>query len=157
MNVNDINAYLYNSALSVQSSSNASAISSKESKETTTEAIASFSKSLDEEVSKISQITELASVLDNTVLGNIVKNSSEADLQTLSEDLLGSSGGREVLARLMDGQFNSIVLTDSEDSDDNALDGAMDTFSETVADTQTLLDNLENVMAHMASSDAETE
>ncbi|MCQ2526455.1 MAG: hypothetical protein MJ130_06790 [Lachnospiraceae bacterium] len=123
-----------------------------------------FSAALSEEVSKISDaykssaaedsknaekvadFRKLASTLDGSVLGTMTANATDADIAALSDDLLGTGKGREVLAKLMEGHFNNIVMSDSDDdSDKDILDNTVDSYNERVSETQALLDGLEKV------------
>ena len=123
-----------------------------------------FSAALSEEVSKLSDaykssaaedsknaekvadFRKLASTLDGSVLGTMTANATDADIAALSDDLLGTGKGREVLAKLMEGHFNNIVMSDSDDdSDKDILDNTVDSYNERVSETQALLDGLEKV------------
>lgn len=123
-----------------------------------------FSAALSEEVSKLSDaykssatedsknaekvadFRKLASTLDGSMLGTMTANATDADIAALSDDLLGTGKGREVLAKLMEGHFNNIVMSDSDDdSDKDILDNTVDSYNERVSETQALLDGLEKV------------
>lgn len=123
-----------------------------------------FSAALSEEVSKLSDaykssaaedsknaekvadFRKLASTLDGSVLGTMTANATDADIAVLSDDLLGTGKGREVLAKLMEGHFNNIVMSDSDDdSDKDILDNTVESYNERVSETQALLDGLEKV------------
>lgn len=124
-----------------------------------------FSAALSEEVSKLSEaykssatedsknaekvadFRKLASTLDGSVLGTMTANATDADIAALSDDLLGTGKGREVLAKLMEGHFNNIVMSDSDDddSDKDILDNTVESYNERVSETQALLDGLEKV------------
>jgi len=170
MNVSDLQSLIYSAAgttvnttssVSSTGTSNSTAQTEGASGQNTT----AFSAALNEEVSKLcdtykdtvvsdteeaSKVTDfkkLASALDGSILGTMTANASDSDLAALSEDLLGTGGGREVLAKLMEGHFNSIVMSDSddEDSENDVLDNAVDSYNETVNETQALVDSLEKV------------
>ena len=100
----------------------------------------SLSDSLtDVERLKAAEFKELAGALDHSVLGNMIEGATDKDLALMSEEMLGSSKGREVLSKLMEGHFNNIVLSDSDDDNESkAFDQAADTFSDTVTRTQDL-------------------
>lgn len=156
MDISSISGYLYNIALN--SDSNVSTTQSTSTSEGISETT-DFASALDEEVSKITEFKELANALDGSVLESMTANASDSDLATLSDDLLGTGGGREVLAKLMDGHFKSIAMTDSDDdsdsdNSDSISDSLTDTYSETVSDTETLLNNLQTIASNM-STDAE--
>lgn len=96
-----------------------------------------------EETAKVTEFRELAGALDHSVLGNMVEGATDKELAALSEDLLGSGKGREVLSKLMEGHFENIVLSDYEDDDKNSFSESSDTFSDTVTRTQDIIDKLE--------------
>ncbi|MCR4618841.1 MAG: hypothetical protein K5669_11740 [Lachnospiraceae bacterium] len=131
MNINEI-AYMYNSAL------NNTALGATESatyekqiaaaKEALEKAgVSGFSGSLEEEVSKLTdeeskratEFKALASALDHSVLGDMVEGATEKDLALMSEEMLGTSKGREVLSKLMEGHFNNMVLGGKDDHDND--------------------------------------
>lgn len=141
MNVNEI-SYMYNSALNGLSVEGAPGVSSKQieaAKEALNKAgVNGFSASLNEEVSKLTdeerakaiEFRELAGALDHSVLGNMVEGASDKDLALMSEEMLGSSKGREVLSKLMEGHFNSMVLGNTDkDDDDEEIDSSLNTDS----------------------------
>ena len=144
---------------SVSSSSSVSVEAAKEALQKA--GVSSFSSSLDDEISKITsdalktnsatadaqknlsesltdverlkaaEFKELAGALDHSVLGNMVEGATDKDLALMSEEMLGSSKGKEVLSKLMEGHFNNIVLSGSDDDNEsNAFDQATDAFSE---------------------------
>lgn len=170
MNVSDLQSLTYSTAgisanVSTTGINNGSSGSVTKTDSTSGQNGVAFSSALSEEVSKLvdtykdkvtgetedsSKVTDfkkLASVLDGSVLGTMTANATDSDLAALSEDLLGTGGGREVLAKLMEGHFNSIVMSDSNDDDNekDVLDNAVDSYNETVSETQALVDSLEKV------------
>lgn len=155
MDISSISSYLYNIALN--SDNNVTQTQNTASAEST-EGTSEFASALNEEVSKITEFKELAEALDGSVLESMTANASDSDLATLSEDLLGTGGGREVLAKLMEGHFDSIAMSDSDSDDsddsDSISDSLTDTYSSTVSDTETLLNNLETIASNM-STDAQ--
>ncbi len=172
MNVSDLQSLIY-SAAGTNAAGNVVSTSAVKSTTMTDasvgQSVNAFSQALGEEIDKLkeaykdqavnendeaSQIAEfkkLVSALDGSVLGNITANATDSDLIALSKDLLGTGGGREVLAKLMDGHFNSIVMNDSEDEDkdDDVLNNQIDSFNQTVSETQALLDSLEKVSSNL--------
>ena len=159
MNVNELQSYVYKALAT--GNVGADSVSSQGK--------VSFSSALDEEVSKIAEnykdiaingadeskkvaeFKELADILDGSILGTMTKNATDSDLQKLSEDLLGTGGGREVLSKLMEGHFNSIVLSDSDEEDhsEDIVNKSVDSYNETVSETQALIDGLEKVSANL--------
>lgn len=169
MNVSDLQSMIYSAAgTAATSTGNVSGANSSNATvktEGTEQSVNAFSAALSEEVDKIydaykdgtltktddaakaAEFKELVEALDGSVLGSMTANASEADLITLSNDLLGTGGGRDVLAKLMEGHFNSIVMSDSDDDDNenDIFDNAVDSYNETVSETQALVDGLEKV------------
>ena len=158
MNVNEI-AYMYNSALTNGGVSQTGSVSLEKSlqaaKETLEKSgVEGFSSSLNEEISKLNddervkaaEFRELAGALDHSVLGNMVEGATDKDLALMSEEMLGTSKGREVLSKLMEGHFNSIVLSGKEDNEDtNSFARESDTFTDAVNKTQDIIDRLGNM------------
>lgn len=84
----------------------------------------SFQEILSEQVEELqellqteeeSPLAELEDTLDKSILGN-----DSLDLNSLSEEMLYSSGGSSVLASLMDGHFSSMVMETSEAAEDES-------------------------------------
>ncbi len=156
MNVNEI-AYMYNSALNGREVTKTGAASLEESIKTAKaemekNGVTGFSSSLGEEIAKINdddrakavEFRELAGALDHSVLKSMVEGASDKDLALMSEEMLGTSKGREVLSKLMEGHFNSMVLsgTDDDDDDSSSFSQESDTFTDAVNKTQELIDKL---------------
>ena len=158
MNVNEI-AYMYNSALTNVRVSQTGSVSLEKSlqaaKETLEKSgVEGFSSSLNEEISKLNddervkaaEFRELAGALDHSVLSNMVEGATDKDLALMSEEMLGTSKGREVLSKLMEGHFNSIVLSGKEDDEDaDSFARESDTFTDAVNKTQDIIDRLGNI------------
>ena len=169
MNITELQNYIYSSAgnsiSSMSSGAKATAVvgSTANSIEPAQNATA-FSAALSEEVGKLNdnvkqvdkaaEFRKLATALDGSVLGTMTSNATDKDLAALSDDLLGSKGGREVLSKLMEGHFNSIAMSDSDDDKaDKLIDNSVDSFSKSVDETQALLDSLEKVSAGMQTEE----
>ena len=73
----------------------------------------SFSSLLNSEISDLSENQNLINALDGSVVSGLT------DLSDLSTDMLKTSSGQKVLSELMNGQFASIVASDSS-KDDNS-------------------------------------
>lgn len=82
------------------------------------ESTVSFQEILSEQVEELRELLQteeemslggLEDVLDKSILGN-----DRLDLNSLSEEMLYSSGGSSVLSQLMNGHFSSIVMETSE-------------------------------------------
>lgn len=172
MNVSDLQSLIYSTAGigSTTSAGSMTSVGNANTKEVSTSGqnVNAFSEALSEEVGKLTEsykekaagevednkkvadFKKLAAALDGSVLDTVIKNASDSDLQALSNDLLGSSGGREVLSKLMEGHFNSIAMSDSDDDDEkDVLNDTVDSYNQTVSETQALLDSLEKVSAGM--------
>lgn len=104
------------------------------------------------DASKLSQFSELANALDKSVLGNLA---SYTDLTSLSEDLLGTSGGREVLSKLCEGQLNSIVLTDKSDNDSTGITNNLNSYTNSIKETQTLKDAIDTALETLNTTNKE--
>ena len=185
MNVNDI-AFMYNSAMTDSSIGATSAVSktgkiteelqnlrNEAEKNGTTNA--KFSAALGEEIakisengktsdlssqelSKVSEFRALAGALDHSVLGNMVEGASDKELAQLSEELLGSSKGRETLSKLVEGHFTNMVLDSSDDDDEkNAFSNETDSFTETVNRSQELIDKLDSVADTLKTAENDEE
>ncbi|MBQ8138433.1 MAG: hypothetical protein IJ195_03145 [Lachnospiraceae bacterium] len=140
MNVNEI-SYMYNSALNGLSVEGTKSVNYEKQIDAAKEALkkagaSGFSSSLNEEVSKLTdeertraiEFRELAGALDHSVLGNMVEGATDKDLALMSEEMLGSSKGREVLSKLMEGHFNSMVLGNNDkDEDEEEIDSSLNT------------------------------
>ena len=140
MNVNEI-SYMYNSALNGLSVEGTKSVNYEKQIDAAKEALKKagaegFSSSLSEEVSKLTdeeraraiEFRELAGALDHSVLVNMVEGATDKDLALMSEEMLGSSKGREVLSKMMEGHFNSMVLGNNDkDDDEEEIDSSLNT------------------------------
>lgn len=73
----------------------------------------SFSSLLNDEISELSENQNLINALDGSVVSGLT------DLSDLSTDMLKTGSGQKVLSELMNGQFASIVTSDSSDDDES--------------------------------------
>lgn len=116
----------------------------------------SFQEILSEQVEELqellnteetSPLSALEDTLDQSILGN-----DALDLNSLSEEMLYSSGGSSVLASLMDGHFSSMVMATSETAEDEShLTQMFDNQEETQAEQiEQLLANLQNTIGSMS-------
>ena len=69
-----------------------------------------------DQLTKQADMAELASVLDESVLGTM----SSESLSSLSNDILNASGGRAVLENLIDGHFQGMIFGGDDTSDKTA-------------------------------------
>lgn len=93
-----------------------------------------FASILNTEMSNLdtnAQMAELVSVLDKSVLGSM----DETNLAALSQDLLGTSGGRNVLASLVEGQFTGMIFDsgNTSDEDENSVKNTMSQLSDSLS------------------------
>ena len=93
-----------------------------------------FASILNTEMSNLdtnAQMAELVSVLDKSVLGSM----DETNLAALSQDLLGTSGGRNVLASLVEGQFTGMIFDsgNASDEDENSVINTMSQLSDSLS------------------------
>jgi len=149
MQINDITGYLYSGqtqALVEQLTSSA-----KTAVDSTSESASasSFSSLLTKELSELSEVSELqqlSSVLNGSVLGSITDADS---LKALSDDLLGTGSGREIISKLAEGHLNSIVLSDNNNDDDsNSITSSLtSSYEQTVDDSS----NLQSILEEMAA------
>ncbi len=185
MNVNDI-AYMYNSAMTDSSvgavlSSTKTGRITEELRALKTEMEkkgvgndSKFSDALGEEISKItesgktselssqelakvSEFRALAGALDHSVLGNMVEGASDKELAQLSEELLGSSKGRDTLSKLVEGHFTNMVLDASDDDNDHGFSDAADSLNDTVNRSQELIDRLDAVADTLKTAEGDEE
>ena len=144
MNIDDITSYLYTNQISSLLSTAATGDASETAKTGSTE----FSDMLDTELSNLSTLSEfsqLAEAMSGSVLGSITDTDS---LQALSDDLMSTGSGREVLTKLAEGHLNSIVLTEDDDDDDESttITNTLSSYEEAVSDTSTLTDLITEAM-----------
>ena len=115
----------------------------------------SFQEILSEQVEELQELLQaeeesplagLEDTLDKSILGN-----DTLDLNSLSEEMLYSSGGSSVLASLMDGHFSSMVMETSETAEDEShMSQLYDNQEETQAEQiEQLLTNLQNTIGSM--------
>ena len=123
--MNDITSYLYTQKLGNAILNPAGSVSAAAKTGGNVAENAEFAKLLSENITKLTQMSELSDALDKTVLGNY----DATALSALSEELLNTSSGREVIAKLSEGQLNAIVLTDDDDEDDNDDSGISNTIN----------------------------
>lgn len=97
----------------------------------------SFSEMFKKEISNYTEMNELKNVLGGSVLGSL---SGGMDISALSEDLLNTQGGREVISKLAEGHLNSIVLTDNslDDNESSGIVNMMDEYNEALGNTESL-------------------
>lgn len=115
----------------------------------------SFQEILSEQVEELqellqteetSPLAELEDTLDKSILGN-----DALDLNSLSEEMLYSSGGSSVLASLMDGHFSSMVMATEETAEDEShLSQMWENQEQSQAEQiEQLLTNLQNTISSM--------
>lgn len=115
----------------------------------------SFQEILSEQVEELQELLQteetsplsaLEDTLDQSILGN-----DALDLNSLSEEMLYSSGGSSVLASLMDGHFSSMVMATEETAENEShLTQMFDNQEETQAEQiEQLLTNLQNTIGSM--------
>lgn len=80
-----------------------------------TEQMEDLQELLQTEEEQVSPLEELRDTLDKSILGN-----RGLDLQSMSEEMLYSSGGSSVVAQLMEGHFASMVTATSEAQDNES-------------------------------------
>ena len=160
MNITELTEYFNNYAL--QAAAAGSTKSSAASDAAVSRSSDSFQNVLDEEMksleeaSKVSDLTALAGVLDSSVLNSMIAGST--DLSQLSEDLLNTSSGRSVMQQMIDSHFDDLVLSESDDDDEDrsVLDNLNNAYTEAVSDSEGILDALETLQSSLNSS-TETE
>lgn len=115
----------------------------------------SFQEILAEQVEELQELLQsdetsamsgLEDVLDQSILGN-----DALDLNSLSEEMLYSSGGSSVIAQLMDGHFSSMVMATSETAEDEShLAQMWDNKEENQAEQiEKLLTNIQNTIGSL--------
>lgn len=100
------------------------------------------------ELTDLDEMRRLISSLDKSVLGQVADSLDEEEF---AADLLSdSSGANRVIDQLVTGHLNSIVMTDSDDSEDTD-DALKSDVTETLSEpsTETLAQNLETLMEHL--------
>lgn len=116
----------------------------------------SFQEILSEQVEELRELLQteeetsfggLEDVLDRSILGN----NDMLDLNSLSEEMLYSSGGSSVLASLMDGHFSSMVMATEEAAEDESHLSQMTREDDTSRTEQIeqLLRNMQNTIGSM--------
>ncbi len=137
MKITGIDEYLYTSQLNTMRKT---AIDSGNVKTTDSEAAANtdFASALSSEISKYTEMSTLASVLDKSVLNSVAGTKG---LMALSEELLQTGSGREVIANLAKGQLDAIVLTDNTSTDTaSPIANILDSYDNAVQETTKLED-----------------
>lgn len=146
MRVDDISAYLRANGVdtrfpSVNKLTSANKVTDEELKSMSS---SEFATMLTKEINAYSEMNSLSGVLNKSVLSSFTDS---MDLSQLSEDLLGTKGGREVITKLCEGQLNSIIFTDNSNNEDNnsmlSSVGSLDSYQSAVKDTSTLTDLIE--------------
>lgn len=111
----------------------------------------SFTNLLQEEITELSDLKQsnsLSDVLDSSVLGGI------PNLTELSMDMLKTSSGQKVLSELVNGQFASIVTSDSDQEEGKSL--AESVLGDSKDDSEKLdsiIKKMENAIDTMKTSD----
>ena len=126
MQIDDITNYLYSNMQTSEVSKLLNKATESLSLEDAKTVSANFSEMLKSEILKsestkdatdsdISSMLDLAN-LSKTMSGSVLGTVTDPEtLMTLSKDLLSSSSGREIVAKLAEGHLNSIVLTNISD------------------------------------------
>ena len=103
---------------------------------------------LSRELTDLGEMRRLISSLDKSIFGKVADSLDEEEV---AADLLADpAGARKVIDQLVSGHVNSIVMTQSDESDDteDALESEVsDSLSDT--STETLAQNLETLMEHL--------
>lgn len=139
----------------LNSSASVSSTPSVKEAEDTGQGTVSFQEILSEQVEELqellqteetSPLTALEDTLDQSILGN-----DALDLNSLSEEMLYSTGGSSVLASLMDGHFSSMVMATSETAEDEShMTQMFDNQEKTQAEQiEKLLANMQNTINSM--------
>ncbi len=154
MQINDITSYLYTNEASGLLTKTISATDTSQKSGNNVSKTSDFSTLLSEEIKNLTEFNELASVIDGSVLGSI---SDVSALKSLSEDLMSTGSGREVLSKLAEGHLNSIVLDDSTDSDDSKSfpTTLTSSYTQAVTNTASMQSTLESIMETLNTSSKE--
>lgn len=152
MQINDITAYLYSNQAAALKKTATTGQAANANQVLDSETAESFASLLTKETNNYSQMNSLAAVLNKSVLGSVASNTG--DLAALSEELLSTGSGREVVAQLAEGHLNAIAMSDGDEDDDESS-SIMNALNETAtADTDTLnqiLDKLNELASNGAS------
>ena len=100
------------------------------------------------ELTDLDEMRRLISSLDKSVLGQVTDSLDEEEV---AADLLSdTSDANRVIDQLVTGHLNSIVMTDSDDSEDTD-DALKSDVAESLTEpsTETLAQNLETLMEHL--------
>lgn len=154
MQINDITSYLYSGEASKLLTKAVNSNDTLQSVGTGAPKASDFSVLLSDEIKNLTEFSELASVIDGSVLGNI---NDVTALKSLSEDLMSSGSGREVLAKLAEGHMNSIVLDDSDNNDDSESVPTVlsSPYTQSLANTSAMQSSLESIMETLKTSTKE--
>lgn len=150
MQINDITSYLYSTQAANLQKTATTGQTANANQALDSETAESFASMLTNATNSYSQMNSLAAVLDKSVLGSVATTGT--DLQALSEELLSTGSGREVIAQLAEGHLDAIAMSDGDEEDEST--SITNALQETTTDTDTLnqiLDKLNEIASNGAS------